>query len=75
MHGKLMSQNNRTVPERHPTLLLNTFVFQNTAKFSCMYICNCTNYILQTFLASRGNIGIWFPLNTGWLVNDSSTTS
>ena len=42
-------------PKRHLTLFPNTFVFQNTAKFSYMYISNCTNYFLQ-FFASRGNI-------------------
>ena len=35
MHGKLISQKYQ---QRHLTLLPNTFVFQNTAKFSCMYV-------------------------------------
>ena len=35
---------------------------------TCMYICNCTNYILQAFFASRGNIVISLPVNTVWLV-------
>ena len=52
-------------PKCNLTLLRNTFVFQNQAKFSCMYICNYANYILQTFLRFvRGNIVIWGAYHT-----------
>ena len=58
----------------HTKKINNSLIDQELFWLTCpSYICNCTNYILQSLFASRGNTVIWFPLNHGWLLNDSST--
>ena len=57
------------------TLLPNVYLKKKHGDvFMHVYVTVHSNYILQTFLACRGNIVIWLPVNAGWLVNDSSTT-